>query len=76
MSVSRPLASSECECRACLCVFSSETTFDRHQRDGRCLDPVSAVNKKGAPIFEPRERRHGITWVLAGSNPYAKEAMS
>lgn len=73
MSVSRRLSSSECECRACLCVFSSETTFDRHQRDGGCLDPVSVRNKKGALIFEPRERRNGITWVLAGAHPYAKE---
>lgn len=37
------------QCSSCGEVFYGERSFDTHRRDGACLDPGDALNRKGEP---------------------------
>jgi hypothetical protein len=60
----------ECHCTTCCGVgrghFVSVDAFDRHRvgpvDDRRCLDPATAIDEKGRPIFEAVETAWGISW--------------
>jgi hypothetical protein len=36
-----PFGSQRSLCRGCGCYFSSTRAFDRHRRDGHCVDPAA-----------------------------------
>jgi hypothetical protein len=57
-------------CAGCKRLFSSDSAFDRHRRDGTCLDPATLATKKGAAVFTPHDSRTApgeTVWALAGS---------
>lgn len=54
-------------CGACRRLFSSDTAFDRHRRDGDCLD-VRTLEHKGEAVFKPKPSRTApgeTIWALA-----------
>jgi hypothetical protein len=42
------LAAAHCACRE---TFTSTSGFDRHRRNGRCLDPKTLKHRDGAPVL-------------------------
>jgi hypothetical protein len=58
----------EAHCSACHLHFKSDSGFDRHRRDGRCLTPVELAMPRGKaqkPTLVPIERRGATYWVTA-----------
>lgn len=53
-------------CAGCCRTFTSATGFDKHRRDGRCLDPATARARNGYLIFVPADRPWP-GWSLPGT---------
>lgn len=60
-------------CGGCHRNFAGLTAFERHRRDFACLDPATALNPRGKPLFEAVDKPYGLLWRLcsSGTNPWA-----
>lgn len=47
-------------CGSCHRAFQGTGAFDRHRRDGACIDPATAVDKHGEPAFVWAPGTHGF----------------
>jgi len=48
-----PAGTNYCFCAACGEYFRGVTGFDRHRKDGKCLEPGSIVRERGNRAGEP-----------------------
>lgn len=53
-------------CTACCETFTRPTLFDRHRRNGRCLDPRTARDGNGELVFKDAGRSAYRCWAGAG----------
>ena len=53
----------QAHCSQCHQLFSGITSFDRHRRNGKCLDPAKIKNADGELVLELRT--NGVTPVWA-----------
>jgi hypothetical protein len=47
-------------CASCHLNFDTLDAFDRHRKDGECLDPESILDKRGEPVLKSRLGVRGI----------------
>lgn len=53
-----------CHCSRCHRTFSAIDPFDRHVGTRGCLDPATAVDRDGEPMFmETTRKRVGTVWT-------------
>jgi hypothetical protein len=57
----------ECHCTQCHRHFSVVQNFDWHE-PGRCLDPLTVTDKKGAPRMKLTESVWGPIYIGAGTH--------
>ena len=55
----------QCHCGKCHCHFTTESSFDRHRMDLKCLpvERFSELMKTGKPRLSPITGPYGITWA-------------
>lgn len=65
-------------CGSCHRVFDGLSAFDRHRREGKCLDPATLMHD-GELIFTSRQGTHGqdadTTYWRIDSEPFDAEAV-
>jgi hypothetical protein len=59
---------SACHCAACHRTFTGIRAFDIHRTGGHCNDPVTLVNRNGAPRLVPAARQHWTGWGEPGQD--------
>jgi len=58
-------SAAEAHCCGCHNHFTSNRAFDQHRTLGQCLNPTTELRNDGRRRFEPRQRKHGVSWALA-----------
>jgi hypothetical protein len=52
-------------CTACHATFTRPGGFDRHRRNGKCLNPATLLDTNKRPVFQRADRKYPC-WQMAG----------